>query len=71
MVYCHLYMARDLNTEGVRPLIIIVKSKGDMVNKEKVILESHEMDDEMMKHTHIPVDCDKSFKKHESQGPSL
>ena len=55
----------------VRPLIVILKSKGDMVNKENAILESHEFDDDMMKHDDTPVDYDKSFKKHELQGPLL
>ena len=51
--------------------MIIVKSKGDTVNKEKSILESYELDDDMMKHADTPMDYDKSFKKHELQGPLL
>ena len=51
--------------------MIIVKNKGDMVNKEKAILESHELDDDMMKYADTPVDYDKSFKKHELQGPLI
>ena len=62
--YCRLCMARGLNGEGVRPLMIIVKNKGDMVNKEKAILESHELDDDMMKYADTPSHYDKSFKKH-------
>ena len=42
-----------------------------MVKKEKEILESHELDDGIMKHDETAVDHDKSFKKHAFQGPLL
>ena len=51
--------------------MIIVKRKGDMVNKGKAILESHELHDDMMKYAEIHLDYDKSFKKYELQGPLL
>ena len=58
-------MARGLNTNGVRTLKVVLKSKGDMFDKEKAILESHELDDDMMKHADTPVDYDKSFMKYD------
>ena len=64
-------MARALNHDRVRPLMVILKSKSDMVKKEKAILEYHELDDDMMKYADTPVDYDKSFKKHELQGPLI
>ena len=48
-------MVRGLNHEGFRPLTIVLKSKGNMVKKEKAILESHDLDDEMTKHVDAPV----------------
>ena len=60
-------MERSFNADGARPLIVVLK----MFNKEKVILEHHELDDDMMNHADTSVDYDKSFKKHCLQGPLL
>ena len=62
---------RGLSNEGVTPWIVVLKRKGDMVNMEKEILESHELDDDTMKHADTPVDYSKSFKKHDLKGPFL
>ena len=64
-------MVRDLNHEGVRSFMIVLKNKGDVVKKEKVTLEYHELDDGMIKHADPLMDCDKSFKKHDLDGPLL
>ena len=50
-----LFMAHSLKHEVVRPLMIYLKIKGNMVKKEKAILESHDLDDEMTKHVDAPV----------------
>ena len=70
-MYCPLFMARGSNHEGVWPLIIFLKRKRETVKKEKVKLESNELDDDMMHHVDTIVDYDKSFKKHDLQIPLL
>ena len=64
-------MARGLNTEGVKPLMAVLNCKGDTLKKEKAIIESHMLYDDMMKHTDIPVDYDKLLTKHDLQGTLL
>ena len=48
--------------------MIVLKSKGDMVKKKKIMSESHDLDDGMMKHVETPVVYEKLFKKHDLQG---
>ena len=61
-------MTRGLKTERVRTLMVVLKIKGDMVKKEKVVIEFHEFDDDMMNCADTLLDYDKSFKKYDSQG---
>ena len=70
-LYFSVCMSRGFNTEWFRPLMVVLKRKGDIFKKEKAIIESHMLYDDMMKHTDIPVDYDKLLTKHDLQGTLL
>lgn len=68
---CRLCMARGVNKEGIRPLIIQLINKGSIKDNMKPILMVHKIDENMINYVDKLIDYNRNFKKDDLDRPII